>query len=1730
MNNFRFSDTLIKLNNPLINIHEKLYFLKQYISPHATVQFDGKNNVIKIDIDNSRATTLEEKLLNRVGDYLKTGSISIGSIALGQYSVTKKEALKKLKSMIDRINIQFDMYVRSNHIIIDRIGEELFNGQSVNTADYEHNYYKLIRSSVIDEDFDVSQPINANSKQNDQLQSSINLPIAGLHPEFKPHQFSLDFLALCRKRLLWCNAFATGLGKTSTALSVIQDQHNLGLKEKTLFTVPNSTLVKWFKEIFIGVSKDNVLVKPPVYDADYQATVFDNRQEESCLFVNLISSTQYKKKSNNPLIQYLQSKPEIYDYLLLSVDEQLELIKDDKYTKIFMSHEDFYRIRLKTETVENYILYQKNVDRDFSLSEYSETTLFNRRVEQYYAILNSDGMGKNKLDVYFEDLGIDSLVMDEAHVYKNSKESVSSQFDRIKYLSNPPASSRGIDMLAKANYIRQKHYDGILCLTATPITNSPVEIYSILSIVLGEGFINRALNINGLSDFITLFCQIESGEDYGVDGEERTFDLFKGLSNLKMLRSLLNQSLFVLNENDERVQSILKLPNKVEDATQVDMSKYQQQKIVSYKRAYQMARLIKSAIDNPDSTSVDIRELKSSETYQRDVVPVLDKFHENIYVLASPFNFISKMEKLVLDEDLNEQATIIFIDKSFQKEVNAAVKKFNNKKFKQKFTRLNVHTDESAVFNMKEFVDYDSENDETRTKTTYEFYSEAKIVDLEDDIDYQYNDIINYVMINYKNADLGSRLSLSEPLQLSNVDFDNDLMLVLDTTDYKEQDYFFNCLCTELKNNNQVKEVMTSRGYSLPEAVSTLLKFNISNKVVELLKNIASEFMQPRGMLYDGGATNIVKQLVFCDYLGIHFKLKHLFFHLLNELPPVKSGKLPAIPLSKIDIITGQYNGDNDQVQFLQDGFNAEDNDNLYQLLIMNKKCQVGIDLQNGTQAIHHITIGWTPDCLTQRNGRGVRQGNKTEYVKVNYYDMTNTFDSYKRNLVNRKDEWISTVIENTNEDSVSIIQMLSKEDQTKMISLLGEEDTNLDDYYEQLEKERIENEKVIAKERQRIYLDFIAYKDNILNDKTNSLMIQTVSNIFNVKNPSVAHWLSHGFSEYLYALYTKCINLIKLYHQGHFFPALNQLPINVKLLPLENFNNVELLSRDAIRVKSNKNVISHDDLVWLFNCCFTDLPIFLYQNKHLDHLGNADKRLIKSLILADGYMRDVLNNGHINLKVFNKDFPQILLSKMIRTYESSVMNGYGNKTNVDTIFNYDDVETFFISMLPTIKGEIPSLTENEDLLNSCKSLAGIRDNIYQMALRGYEQASKGEYAYYPASLTDHLPIRLYRDKVLYPTSMLIAITKEPVYNDNLDDLDNNIYRAYSDEEINDIFEQIKDIINHHKVSNNMVDNLFGKADKLNQFLLSKNISLFKFYDNNGSDSSVSKVYPINRYVVMNNNNMLSILNRLYLHKQHNYLLRTNSPNRLLERNLLEVQVNEALGKDEYQFIEIFENNEYYQLLLQTIGLLEYLYISKLATYGTAKERNNIKDVLTNPDSPNYFDYRCFDCYQNKIFDVKGDLLFDVHSKSIENINMILSDDEDAAYLFDKELLMADEFVKKNNLNISKLPNKEFLLFEVEKSFAAYQKYQYRVLSEEMMMSCYFHKMGNTSYQYKLEKEAFEAFRRHPQTFNSMNNIWVLNVRVIKVLLLRMCLAEDLKYGKIQIKKLNGSILDLIEP
>lgn len=150
------------------------------------------------------------------------------------------------------------------------------------------------------------------------------------------------------------------------------------------------------------------------------------------------------------------------------------------------------------------------------------------------------GVGLKETIADIEDLGFDYVVIDEAHNFKNVFSEVKSDKDGNKqfHIKGGQPSNRAIKAFFLCNYIQRKYGRNVMLLTATPFTNSPLEIYSMLSLVAYEYMVKN--NILNLRQFFEQYIQETSEPVVGLDGKITQKDVVKSFNNRISLQKLIN--------------------------------------------------------------------------------------------------------------------------------------------------------------------------------------------------------------------------------------------------------------------------------------------------------------------------------------------------------------------------------------------------------------------------------------------------------------------------------------------------------------------------------------------------------------------------------------------------------------------------------------------------------------------------------------------------------------------------------------------------------------------------------------------------------------------------------------------------------------------------------------------------------------------------------------------------------------------------------------------------------------------------------------------------------------------------------------------------------------------------------------------------------------------------------------------------------------------------------------
>lgn len=180
--------------------------------------------------------------------------------------------------------------------------------------------------------------------------------------------------------------------------------------------------------------------------------------------------------------------------------------------------------------------------------------------------------------VYVEDLGIDHIVVDEVHNFKNIFKSAETEknedWNRVRdnrfWNVQGSSSARGRKMYSLTQYILQNNWwRWVFSLSATPFNNQALEVYNILSLHA----YNRLLEmwIRNINDFFGKFSDFKEDLVAKANGTFEFKDIMVSFKNVRELQRLLLEYMDYRADNPDLVR-----PESVVKKVELDMSDLQQ--------------------------------------------------------------------------------------------------------------------------------------------------------------------------------------------------------------------------------------------------------------------------------------------------------------------------------------------------------------------------------------------------------------------------------------------------------------------------------------------------------------------------------------------------------------------------------------------------------------------------------------------------------------------------------------------------------------------------------------------------------------------------------------------------------------------------------------------------------------------------------------------------------------------------------------------------------------------------------------------------------------------------------------------------------------------------------------------------------------------------------------------------------------------------------------------------
>ena len=319
----------------------------------------------------------------------------------------------------------------------------------------------------------------------------------GMSPEItlRPHQKNAIAHILYGGNTLL--AHVVGAGKTYEMVAAAMEKKRLGLCTKTLICVPNHLTEQLAGEALQLYPNANILVA--------RRTDFEKANRKR--FCAKIATGNYD------IIVIGHSQ---FERIPLSQERQVEYLQSQIHDVINQV------AQLKEERAENFTVKQMERMR--------------KQLEKKQDKLN-DQSRKDDV-VTFEQLGVDSLMVDEAHAFKNL--AVLSKMRNVAGISQTE-SQRASDLYMKCRYLDEiTGSRGVVFATGTPISNSMAELFTMQRYLQRE-----TLEQHGLSSFdawASTFGETVTAVELAPEGTGyRTKTRFSKFYNLPELMSMFKQ-------------------------------------------------------------------------------------------------------------------------------------------------------------------------------------------------------------------------------------------------------------------------------------------------------------------------------------------------------------------------------------------------------------------------------------------------------------------------------------------------------------------------------------------------------------------------------------------------------------------------------------------------------------------------------------------------------------------------------------------------------------------------------------------------------------------------------------------------------------------------------------------------------------------------------------------------------------------------------------------------------------------------------------------------------------------------------------------------------------------------------------------------------------------------------------------------------------------------------------
>ena len=411
-----------------------------------------------------------------------------------EWGTPKRSFLNLLEAVMNSRSVTVTYKDAEGHTIVDQVATAAANEKIEQITKKFQEW--LWQDAERTKDLEFLYNETFNNLVNPHYDGS-TLTVNGLHAgwSLKPHQADAvqRIISSGGNTLL---AHRVGAGKTMEMAAAAMKLKELGIINKPMFAVPKSLVAQWGKEFTDYFPAAKLLV------ADENSMNAANRKT----FANRIATGNY-------------------DAIIVSYEQ---------FEKIPIS--DGFAASLYQQQIDEIIQAINEAKVESGKNSMSVKNMEKKRKQLEAKLQKLTSKPKDTDSIEFEQLGVDSIFVDEAHNFKNLFYTTAMQ--NVAGLGNKDGSQRAFDLYTKTRYLQQLNGGrGIVFATATPVMNSMSEMY-IMQKYLQPDLLDQ-LGLSTFDAWAKQFGEVVNGVEIKPSGQgyriKQSFSRFKNMNELQLL-------------------------------------------------------------------------------------------------------------------------------------------------------------------------------------------------------------------------------------------------------------------------------------------------------------------------------------------------------------------------------------------------------------------------------------------------------------------------------------------------------------------------------------------------------------------------------------------------------------------------------------------------------------------------------------------------------------------------------------------------------------------------------------------------------------------------------------------------------------------------------------------------------------------------------------------------------------------------------------------------------------------------------------------------------------------------------------------------------------------------------------------------------------------------------------------------------------------------------------------